>query len=87
MVTPRIPVTGGPDKADLLRAVANPDEHLHATFGTPDGLLEAHIDAIEERGIDGVGTSRCGGTSRRATCAGPISPARTTVPRGPAAWP
>ena len=54
MATSQIPVTGGPDKADLLRAVANPDAHLHATFSTPDGLVEAHIDAIEERGIAGV---------------------------------
>jgi hypothetical protein len=54
MATSQIPLTGGPDKADLLRAVSNPGQHLHASFGTPDGLLEAHIDAIEERGSDGV---------------------------------
>ena len=50
----RIPVTSGPSKADLLRATNNPDDHLHALFGTPDGMIEAYIDAIEEIGVDGV---------------------------------
>ena len=54
MPTVRIPVTSGPSKADLLRAAANPDHQLHALFGTPDGMIEAHIDAIEEIGVDGV---------------------------------
>ena len=52
--TTRIAVTSGPNKADLLRAVANPDEHLHAIFGTPVGAIEAHIDSVEEIGLDGV---------------------------------
>ena len=46
----RIPVTSGPSKADLLRATNNPDDHLHALFATPDGMIEAYIDAIEEIG-------------------------------------
>jgi len=54
MPTTRIPVTSGPSKADLLRVAANPDAHLHAFFGTPDGMIEAHIEAIEEIGVDGV---------------------------------
>jgi len=54
MPTTRIPVTSGPSKADLLRAAADPDAHLHAFFGTPDGMIEAHIEAIEEIGVDGV---------------------------------
>jgi hypothetical protein len=54
MPTTRIPVTSGPSKADLLRAAANSDDQLHALFGTPDGMIEAYIDAIEEVGADGV---------------------------------
>ena len=37
-----IPVSNGPDKADLLRAVTNPDAHLHVTFRTPTEVVEAH---------------------------------------------
>jgi hypothetical protein len=55
MTTAIISVTNGPDKSDLLRAVANPDLHLHAIFDTPDGVIEAQIETIEERGEDGVG--------------------------------
>jgi len=46
MPTTRIPVTSGPSKADLLRAAGNPDDQFHALFGTPDGMIEAHIEAI-----------------------------------------
>jgi hypothetical protein len=53
MSTSLIPVTDGPDKADLLRAVANP--YRNATFATRDDTIEAHIELIEEQGIDGVG--------------------------------
>jgi len=44
----------GPTKADLLRALSNPDEHLHVSFDTPAGVVEAHIDAIEGGGNDGL---------------------------------
>jgi len=54
MPATRIAVTSGPNKADLLRAAANPEDHLHAIFGTPDGAIEAHIDSVEEIGLDGV---------------------------------
>jgi hypothetical protein len=54
MPTTRIAVTSGPNKADLLRAAANPDDDLHAIFGTPEGAIEAHIDSIEPIGLDGV---------------------------------
>lgn len=54
MPTTRIPVTSGPNKADLLRAAASPDQHLHAVFGTPEGLIEAHIESIEAIGLDGI---------------------------------
>lgn len=50
----RLDVSNGPDKAGLLRAVTNPDEHLHVVFGTTAGLVETHIDVIEETGTDGV---------------------------------
>jgi len=43
-----IPVSNGPDKADLLRAVTNPDAHLHVTFRTPTEVVEAHVDFVEE---------------------------------------
>ena len=49
-----IDVRDGPDKADLLRAVTNPDRHIHVIFQTADGPLEAHVDAIEEGGEDGL---------------------------------
>jgi hypothetical protein len=48
-----IPVINGPDKTDLLRAVANP--YRYTTFGTQDGTIEARIDLIEEQGAEGVG--------------------------------
>jgi hypothetical protein len=48
-----IPVTDGPDKADLLRAVANP--YRYTTFGTQEGNIEARIDLIEGRDTEGVG--------------------------------
>jgi hypothetical protein len=47
-------VTNGPDKADLLRAITNQEEHLHVAFDTPTDPVEAHIDAIEETGDDGM---------------------------------
>jgi hypothetical protein len=53
MSADQIEVSNGPDKADLLRAVANPEKHLHVSFDTPTDAVEAHIDAIEERG-DGL---------------------------------
>jgi hypothetical protein len=55
MSTSTIAVTNGPDKSALLRVVTNPDERLHAIFDTPQGVIEAHIETIEERGDDGVG--------------------------------
>jgi hypothetical protein len=47
-------VTNGPDRADLLRAVTNPDQHLHVIFATEAEPLEAHLDAIEEVGDEGA---------------------------------
>jgi hypothetical protein len=47
-------VCNGPDKADLLRAVTNPDKHVHVSFETSGELVEAHIDAIEELRSDGM---------------------------------
>ena len=49
-----IAIRNGPDKADLLRAVANPDKHLHVMFETPADAVEAHIDAIQELSTDGT---------------------------------
>jgi hypothetical protein len=54
MPTNKLEVRNGPSKADLLRAVTNPNEHLHVSFDTPVDALEAHLDAIEEIGADGV---------------------------------
>ena len=54
MPTTRIPLTSGPDKADLLRAAAESGGHLHATFDTPAGAIEADINAIEPIGVEGV---------------------------------
>jgi hypothetical protein len=53
MSTFLIPVSNGPDKVDLLCAVANP--YRYATFSTQEGAIEARIDLIEEQGTDGVG--------------------------------
>ena len=47
-------VSDGPDKADLLRAVTNPEAHLHVTFRTPTELVEAHLEAIQEITTDGM---------------------------------
>ena len=47
-------VNDGPDKADLLRAVTNPDDHLHVTFRTPTEVVEAHLDMVEEIAEDGT---------------------------------
>lgn len=38
----------------MLRAVTNPDKHLHVLFDTATDPVEAHIDAIEEMGSDGM---------------------------------
>jgi hypothetical protein len=54
MSTNDLEVSNGPDKAGLLRAVTNPDQHLHVSFDTAAGAVEAHIDAIEEGGDDGL---------------------------------
>jgi hypothetical protein len=53
MPTSKLDVSKGPDKADLLRAVTNPEEHLHVTFSSAGGLVEAHLDKIKELS-DGV---------------------------------
>ena len=50
----KLEVRNGPGKADLLRAVTNPDAHLHVSFETPVATVEAHIDAIEEAGESGM---------------------------------
>ena len=47
-------VNDGPDKADLLRAVTNPDDHLQVTFRTPTEVVAAHLDAVEEIAEDGM---------------------------------
>ena len=54
MATDELEVRTGPDKADLLRAVTNPEQHLHVSFDTPTDPVEAHVDSIEELGRDGV---------------------------------
>lgn len=54
MSTSEIIVSNGPGKDDLLRAVANPGTHLHVMFHTASEALEAHIDAIDEEGLDGL---------------------------------
>ena len=47
-----IPVTSGPAEADFLQAVAHPENHWTATFGTPGGTVAAEIEQIEQLGID-----------------------------------
>jgi hypothetical protein len=53
MSTNELEIHNGPDKAELLRAVANPDKHLHVMFETPAEAVEAHIDIMEEITTDG----------------------------------
>jgi hypothetical protein len=53
-MTEEIKVNAGPDKADLLRAVSNPEDDVHVVFQTPAGPLEASVDAIEESSADGL---------------------------------
>jgi hypothetical protein len=54
MSTNELEVRNGPDKADLLRAMANPQQHLQVSFDTEVDPVEAHINAIEEIGGDGL---------------------------------
>jgi hypothetical protein len=54
MAINELQVSNGPDKADLISAVANPAQHLHVTFDTSTDPVEAHLDVIEEIGVDGV---------------------------------
>ena len=54
MTTLELEVRNGPDKSDLLRAVTNPDQHIHVSFETQGDPVEAHIDNIEEMGRNGT---------------------------------
>lgn len=54
MTRHELEVRNGPDKADLLRAVTNPDKHVHVSFETVGDPVEAHIDAIEEMSSNGM---------------------------------
>ncbi len=54
MTADQILVCDGPGKDDLLRAVANPDKHQHVIFHAGGETLEAHIEAIDEEGLDGL---------------------------------
>jgi hypothetical protein len=54
MAINELQVSNGSDKADLIRPVANPAQHLHVTFDTSIDPMEAHLDVIEEIGVDGV---------------------------------
>jgi hypothetical protein len=54
MATHELEVCNGPDKAGLLRAVANSDKHVRVSFETSADLVEAHIDAIEELRSNGM---------------------------------
>jgi hypothetical protein len=47
-----VPVTNGPAEADLLQAVAHPEDHWTTIFGTPGGSVAAEIEQIEQLGID-----------------------------------
>ena len=54
MAVRELEVSKGPNKADLLRAVTNPEKHLHVVFHSASGIVEAHLDKIDETGVDGV---------------------------------
>jgi len=60
MSTSIIPVTNGPDKTDLLRAVSDPGQQTDTIFDTPEGTIATHIEAVEELGGDGVGFTMWG---------------------------
>jgi hypothetical protein len=51
MAAAKVPITCGPDRWGLLRAVSDPE--VRAVFGTPQGLLEVKVSAVEEIGEDG----------------------------------
>jgi len=51
MAATKMPITSGPDRPDLLRAASDPE--VHAVFGTPQGLLEVQVSALEEVGEGG----------------------------------
>jgi hypothetical protein len=54
MTPHELKVRNGPDKADLLRAVSNPDRHIHVSFETVGDPVEAHIASIEEMDSNGT---------------------------------
>jgi hypothetical protein len=54
MSASEILVQDGPGKEELLRAAADPGPDQHVTFQTPGEPLEAHIDGIDEEGLDGL---------------------------------
>jgi hypothetical protein len=51
-MTSVINVTAGPAAADLLKAVAHPEDRWTTLFRTPDGTVAAQIEQIEQLGID-----------------------------------
>jgi len=54
MSASEIIVSNGPGKDDLLRAAASSDKHQHVIFHTRSEAIEAHIDTIDEEGLDGL---------------------------------
>jgi hypothetical protein len=54
MSASEIVVQDGPGKEELLRVAADTHNRLHVTFHTPGEPLEAHIDGIDEEGLDGL---------------------------------
>jgi hypothetical protein len=51
MATAKVPITSGPDRIGLLHAASHPE--VRAVFGTPRGLLEVEVSAVEAIGEGG----------------------------------
>jgi hypothetical protein len=54
MGTTELRVFGGPDKAELLRSLANPGREVRVQFHASDGAFDAAIDRMEPSGTEGT---------------------------------
>ena len=54
MATTELEVSGGPDKADLLKSLANPGREISVPFRIGDGMFEAINDQMESFGTGGT---------------------------------
>ena len=59
MSSNEIAVSNGPAKDDLLRAVANPDKHLHVIFHTLSEAIDVYMTGLHLTPPQGVKVAVC----------------------------